>query len=398
MLKIQHHKVLLLHGLIVVALVSAGAFWLWWFSHSIVEVKNLSNEQPGQEVSRVVSIASDVLFTGNSFWGRYTNDAAQKTKEPYKFPFARLHEFKRKNYDAWVTGLECPTTEKGIAMTAAEMEAALSFNCDPNYLSEFAKWFDIVTLANNHTDNMGADGFAETKTALKKNGIQYVGHYDPDVLDEQCKVVLLPVKVRYDTKPDAKEKLPIAACGYHGVFKIPSSESVAEITKYSKLMPVIVFPHAGAEYKAGPDEIKTTMYRAMIDAGADMIIGDHPHWIQNTEAYKGKLIVYSMGNFMFDQQFNTEVTRSAAIKMRLTVQDSSRLDSWIELGRQCQSNATDCLNTIQAQHLPKYTPSYRFDFIPVSNKGYQTHPAPELNAGIEARLNWQATMAALGQK
>ena len=276
-----------------------------------------------------------------------------------------------------------------------EMEATLSFNCDPNYLGEFAKWFDIVTLANNHTDNMGEEGFEETKAALDKRGIQYFGHYDPDKIDQQCSIVLLPVRITYDDNTKAKEKLPIAACGYHGVFKIPSKESIAEITRYSNYMPVIVFPHAGAEYKAGPDEIKTTMYRDMVDAGADMIIGDHPHWIQNTEVYNGKLIVYSMGNFMFDQQFNQEVTRSAAIKMSLLIKDD--LSAWITIAKQCQLN-TNCLDKINEAKLKKYTPSYTFDFIPTSNKGYQTHPAPELKQTIQQRLNWNASMKKLGQE
>ncbi len=61
----------------------------------------------------IVSIESKLLFTGNSFWGRYTNDEAKKTDDPYAFPFSRLHEFDRKSYDAWVTGLECPTTVDG---------------------------------------------------------------------------------------------------------------------------------------------------------------------------------------------------------------------------------------------------------------------------------------------
>lgn len=383
-------------GLTIVFL-AIGLFW--WLRHPIEKPANKESVASQKQAPDPVSLSAKVLFTGNSFWGRYTNDAAKKSPEPYKFPFARLHEFNRENYDAWVTGLECPTTEKGIAMTSAEMEASLSFNCDPNYLGEFAKWFDVVGLANNHTDNRGEDGFEETKQALDEHGIQYFGHYDPGELSDVCEVIKLPVKVKYSDQSEQKRNLPVAMCGYHFVFKLPSAESIAEITKYAEVMPVIAFPHGGAEYKPVPDEIKTSTIRSMIDAGADMVIGDHPHWIQNTEVYKGKLIVYSMGNFMFDQQFNAEVTRSAAIDVEMSSGqvDAAQLAKWLDLGDNCKVHDDDCFERAGQAGLKRMSLNYQFNAIATSNKGYQTYPAPDLQPGVEQRLRWQESMKALGQ-
>lgn len=370
-----------------------------------------NNQQPKQEKGRVVQqqsqpavvptgLRSDILFTGNSFWGRYTNDAAKKTAEPYKFPFARLNEFERDKYDAWITGLECPTAEKGVPMTSAQMEATLTFNCNPAYLGEFSKWFTAVSLANNHTDNMGADGFAETQKALSEHNIQYLGHYDPEQLDDVCDVVSLPVRVTHSDGSESKGDLPVAICGYHFVFKLPSAESIAKITEYSSVMPTIVMPHGGAEYKPTPDEIKTNLLRSMVDAGADMVIGDHPHWIQSTEAYKDKLIVHSMGNFLFDQQFNAEVTRSAAIKVSLVTDgtDSNQLAKWLELGKTCKEYQDSCLEQAKSQGLSKIPLKYTFGAIATSNRGYQAYPAPEQQAAVEQRLRWGETMRALGQE
>jgi len=81
----------------------------------------------------------------------------------------------------------------------------------------------------------------------------------------------------------------------------------------------------GKEYVATPDELKTSIYHSMIDQGADMGLGDHPHWVQTSEAYKGKPIFYSMGNFMFDQQDTTEVTRSAAIDVTLKADNNGEI-------------------------------------------------------------------------
>ena len=115
---------------------------------------------------------------------------------------------------------------------------------------------------------------------------------------------------------------PIVFCGYHWVFRLPTQIELAEITKFSKDYITVVMPHGGAEYTPTPDQIKTELYRQMVDAGADMVIGDHPHVTQTTEVYKNKLIVYSMGNFLFDQQTSWEKTRSIGIRANLELLDT----------------------------------------------------------------------------
>lgn len=384
----------LLAALLVISLASAYVFW------KVIDTsREIQHYRPltAKVAPTPVALKSKILFSGNSFWGRYTNDAAMKTDKPYEFPFARLGEFGRENYDAWVTGLECPTTEKAANMTSAQMEEALVFNCNPAYLPEFAKWFTAVSLANNHTDNQGADGFTETQAALAKNNVQYFGHYDPEALNDVCDIVAVPVRVKMSDGSEQKNQLPIAMCGYHFVFKLPSAQSIALISECAKYLPTIVLPHGGAEYRPAPDEIKTRLYRSMIDAGADMVIGDHPHWVQTTEAYSGKLIVYSMGNFMFDQQWAEELMRSAAIEVDVEWDQSAEIDSWTSISG-CEQYQDDCLETIKNLGLKKPTLKYRFGVIATGDKGYQTYLAPDLQAVVEQRLGWQQTMQALGQE
>jgi poly-gamma-glutamate synthesis protein (capsule biosynthesis protein) len=344
-----------------------------------------------------VELSSNVLALGNTFWGRYINDWSMASPLKQAYPFSRLSEFHRDQYDAWLTGLECPTVPD-VAMTSAEMEATLTFNCDPSYLSEAAKWFTAFTLANNHTDNQGADGFAVTKQQLDKHGIQYFGHYDPRALDDLCNVISLPVTVVLDDGTKSKGELPVAMCGYHGVFRIPAQEAIDKIVEYAEYMPVLSFPHMGAEYKAEPDEIKTTTYRSMIDAGADVVLGDHPHWIQTTESYKGHLIVYSMGNFMFDQQDTQEVVRSAGIRIVMEVKNarSEQLAAWLGLGKTCKTYQDSCLAQAKAQGLEKLDISYQFGVVGTNDSGKIVKPATEAQqAGILERLRWQQTMSQL---
>jgi len=340
------------------------------------------------------SLSSNVLFLGNTFWGRYINDWSMNSSLKYTYPFSRLNEFNRSQYNAWISGLECPTVA-GVNMTSAEQESALQFNCSPNYLPEAAKWFTAFTLANNHTDNQGEAGFKETQQQLDKNGIQYFGNYDYKSVENACEVISLPVTVINDNKSISKGSLPTAMCAYHGVFGIPPPAAVAEIQNFSPYMTVVAMPHMGAEYKSSPDEIKTDFYRSLIDAGADMVIGDHPHWIQNTESYKGHLIAYSMGNFMFDQQDTPEVVRSAGIKVLISSSDTStaNLKKWLDIGDSCKKFQDDCLTKIKSQKLTKIPMSYKFGVVGTNDADKITKPAsPEQQNSILQRLNWQSTI------
>jgi hypothetical protein len=380
---------------VIICLVALG-YGAWWiYQANLTPLGQITQQVNEPEPTpQPKSIYSNMLFTGNTFWGRYTNDWSMDSPLKYAYPFSRLNEFNRDQYNAWITGLECPT-KSGVNMTSAQMEVALQFNCSPEYLPEAAKWFTAFSLANNHTDNQGVDGFDETRTQLDAHGIQYFGHYDPRVLEDVCEVISLPVTVTYDDASTDDGKLPIALCGYHGVFRIPPEESVAVMAAYSKLMPVVAMPHMGVEYEAAPDQLKTDFYRRLIDGGADMVLGDHPHWIQNTESYKGRLIVHSMGNFMFDQQGIMELTRSAAIQVVINSSSNSSetVKKWLTLGEQCGTFRDTCLADAERQGLTKLDLTYQFGVVGTNSDNKIVKPATaEQQASILQRLQWQSTM------
>ncbi len=382
---------------LLLATVTVVIFFWWTHKDNRPQiVKQQSTEQ--QSTPYITKLSSNLLFTGNVYWGRYINDWSQASDLKTAYPFSRLKEFNRDSYQTWIGGLECPLVE-GVNLTSAQEEATLSFNCSPDYLPEAAKWFDVFSLANNHTDNQGIDGFTETQQHLEKAGIQYFGHYDPRSLEDICEVIGIDVVATNSDATTSISKLPIALCGYHGVFRIPTEESLAIIERYSKIMPVVAMPHAGAEYKAEPDTLKTQLYRSMIDHGADIVIGDHPHWIQTTESYKGRLIVYSMGNFIFDQQFNREVTRSAAIRTVLTATgDREALSAWTKLAESCLSYHDSCLEEAERQSLSKLDISYQYQAIGSSNQNRLAHPADnQEQQEILQRLRWDQTMSQLKQ-
>lgn len=380
-------------GLVLLIIFATGWYLLFESGRPIAKVEPTS--PPAQIQPKVSEISSRMLVFGNAFWGRYIHDWSQASPLKHAYPFSRLNEFGRENYDAWIAGLECPTASFADPSSAAQ-EETLSFNCRPEYLNQAKNWFTAFTLANNHTDNQGVEGFAETRQQLERQGIQHFGHYDPNLPAEACSVIILPAKAKLEDNKTKEAKIPVAMCGFHGVFAIPPAETIKQIEQYVGKIPVLAFPHMGAEYKPAPDQIKTSVYRQLIDAGADAVLGDHPHWIQSTEAYQGKLIVYSLGNFMFDQQYNTEVTRSAAVDLTLTYTGSTDdLTAWTTLVNECQAGA-DCWSKIQKSNLKR--PEIRFDFsvLGTNNANKIVKPATEAElAGIKQRLNWSQTVTQL---
>ncbi len=337
---------------------------------------------------------ADLLFLGDTFWGRFVEQEARASGLDTSYPFSRLDEFDRGRYDAWIANLECPVVA-GLDLPAAEQDRLLSFNCEPDFLDDAAEWFTAMSLANNHTDNQGRDGLAETRRHLEEYGIQHFGDADPRRLDHVCNVVSVQVHVTNDDGSRTPGQLPLALCGFDGVFRIPSEKAVAQLEAYADLLPTIAMPHNGLEYTTTPDSIKVAFNRSLIDHGADMVIGSHPHWIQPAEVWHGRLIAYSLGNFIFDQQFDAEVTRSAAIEVGLTTEDQN-LARWLELGALCRARLRDCLSEIRAAGLPKPVVDYKFRVVGTTNSGGVTHPADAAQTrAIKDRLGWQSVSETL---
>ncbi len=336
------------------------------------------------------------LFMGDIFFGRYINDWSMDSSLKYAYPFQKLGQFHPDDYTDWVANFECPAVA-GVHTSSAQMDATLKFNCDPRYLPEVAKWYTAVSLGNNHSGDQGTKGVTETPQNLADNDIQYFGAGDP-ASDDNCNVITLSVKTTLSDGSATTVPIPFGFCGYDGVYAMPTKAQIGQITDYSELLPTIAWPHSGTEYRAAPDSIKKKLYRDMADAGADMVVGNHAHWVQPTEAYDGKLIVYSLGNFIFDQQAGPEKTRSALLDVSFTVENPEALDGWSAIAAQCQNDFDRCQDLAAQNDLPKLRLSYQFDVQGSDDSGKLVKKATsrQLKA-IKDRLHWQDTMDALAR-
>lgn len=380
---------LVLATIIIVAVIA----WLIVGREANYSIEPIAYVQPDEAETATVSVETRVLFAGDTIWGRYIGAWSQASPLKTAYPFSRLKELGK--FDARIANLECPIVS-GVHTSAAQQEATLRFNCPPEYIKEASKLFTAFSLANNHTNNQGGQaGLEETRDHLEKGGIQYFGHFDPEVLDDVCEIISLPVRVTSESVNSQSGELPIAMCGYHGLADVPSDASVAQITEYSKLMPTFTYPHMGVEYVNKTDPVRTSLYRSMIDAGANAVFAGHPHWVQPTESYKGRLIAYSMGNFIFDQQSGSEVTRGADFGLTLSIDNisSADLERWLQIGATCKKHMDDCLVQAKSQNLSRLPWQFTYEVIASDSSNKITKPASkQTRKDILQRLNWAETI------
>ncbi len=162
--------------------------------------------------------------------------------------------------------------------------------------------FDAVSLANNHALDFGEFGFDETKERLLQLGVRSFGSPFND-------------SSTISTSVDAKGKT-FCFVGYHSLYVATTTAVLSEIARIRpNCFKVVVFAHWGEEYQTHSNTAQREAAYSFIDAGADVVIGAHPHVVQEAEIYKDKAIFYSLGNFMFDQNFSVETVRGLAVRI-----------------------------------------------------------------------------------
>lgn len=237
--------------------------------------------------------------------------ATRMERHGYDYPFASTSEYIRMA-DIAFGNLETPITP-GSPVLPYEM----SFRADPEVATALKEaGFDILSLANNHTPNFGETGLKDTLRYLDDAGIAHAGAGANR--SGAAAPAFLSVK-----------GITFAFLAYSDAYIVPSeyeageeragialmrTERMTEAVASARHMAdiVIVSMHAGDEYELLPNERQTAFARAAIDAGAEIVIGHHPHVVQTMEVYKGKYILYSLGNFIFDQMWS-ENTREGMV-------------------------------------------------------------------------------------
>ncbi|MDZ7785923.1 MAG: CapA family protein [Candidatus Saccharibacteria bacterium] len=384
---------------VLILLIGGGVFW--WQNRPPQEEASPSESAVQQrtepEESTVTELKGKYLFSGTVVPARAVENEARRADGTvdYAQPFSKLDTFNPEQYDGWLIDFECPMTTDDIPYRTQVQNTV--FNCPDEFAPEMAEYFTHANVANNHTRDQGDDGFTETVEHLEQAEIQTIGHWDPRETDEICEVVELGVRLQKSAGAEEKGTLPIAMCTWHYFEKDATDEELAVMDEYADIMPVFAFMQVGTEYRAGPDQKQIDLAHRLVDNhDPEFLIQNSAHWVQNTESYKGKLVVYSTGNFIFDQ-LDDETNRGLNIEAEMTVPYDQNVQEWLDLGKTCKPRGDNCLRIARELGLEKVDISLSYDAIG-SSTGYQRltqKAAPDLQAAIEQRADWEETINGL---
>lgn len=253
----------------------------------------------------VISFGGDTLFSG-----KVENKLKQ---EGYDYPYKHVKDLFLQD-DLTVLNLETPVTEGGTP----EEEKTYVFKSPPEALPEMVRaGVEVVNLANNHILDQGVEGLSDTLGHLSKAGVLHVG------AGQNSKEAFAPVYVE-------RNGIRIALCGFSRVIpkkewaagKGPGVAATYDSTQAVKTIReardqadlVLVVVHWGKERTVELEKHQTELAHAYIDAGADLVIGGHPHVLQGLESYKGKWIAYSTGNFIFTKSNDPKTWETAVFQ------------------------------------------------------------------------------------
>ena len=268
-------------------------------SDRLAKEKELVAQIEGDKMSKPVKI----LFVGDMMFDRYIRQTAERKDSD--FVFAGVAKMLSEN-DLVVGNLEGPITDKPSVSVGSEIGARDNyiFTFNPDVASELWKNnVKLVNIGNNHILNFGNDGLTQTKENLQNNNVDFFG----DPAGEKRIAVW------------NQKGLKLAFVAYNQFENDGVAKTLADIkaAKQMNVDEVVLYAHWGTEFVGQSDAKIKDLAHGFIDSGADLIIGSHPHVVQDKEQYQGKMIYYSLGNFIFDQYFSFETQQGLAVQLEI---------------------------------------------------------------------------------
>lgn len=224
-------------------------------------------------------------LVGDLGLGRHITSTS-RTKNDFSWPFQSIspwllsHDFNLANLESPII-TNCPEGKTGT----------FTFCGDSRFLPYLKTNKLVLNLINNHILNYGHDGLIQTQKFLNESGIQYFPEFTTKTVNG----------------------ISFGFLGYDFISnpKLDSDTLVADVQKYNLGVDwLIVSVHWGNEYLPQAEKWRIDLAHRLVDAGADIIHGHHPHVWQSYEIYKDKIIFYSFGNFIFDQSWSYETSHS----------------------------------------------------------------------------------------
>lgn len=254
-----------------------------------------------------------LLFAGDMMMNR---GVEKKIKNAgggdWNFPF-KLIGYDLSNADITFANLEGPVSDQG-----ADLHNLYSFHMNPAVIDAIkTAGVDIVSLANNHIGDWGRSALEDTMRRLHKAGIEYAGAgwnrveaLSPAIFELRGK------RIGYLAFSDVGPTALAAGEATPGI-ALADLKTVQNATRLAAAQVdiLVVSFHYGDEYQLEATERQKELAHAAIDAGARVVVGHHPHVVEPVEEYDGGIILYSLGNFIFDQYFSKETMSGMLVKI-----------------------------------------------------------------------------------
>jgi poly-gamma-glutamate synthesis protein (capsule biosynthesis protein) len=241
-----------------------------------------------------------LLFTGDVFLGRAVERWIARDSANHVFAYLTevLQAYERVvlNFEAAVPATHVPTPDFGFQFSVATSS-----------LSQLDQFTPIASLANNHTFDFGTAGYESTVRLLQQQGIDIFGH--PNQLSEP-----------YVTNTDPR----VALIGLNQ-FGTPTATTTLESLVAEAAVQadyVVAYVHWGNEYTTELSTQQHVLTNQLAAAGVDVIIGHHPHVLQPIRLIADTLVVYSLGNTVFDQYFSEAVQRGMLVGLEVAGGDT----------------------------------------------------------------------------
>ncbi|MHB8831068.1 MAG: CapA family protein [Patescibacteria group bacterium] len=254
--------------------------------------------------------STSLLFLGDMMFDRNVATRS-KAAGSLDYPFKKIcnqTDCFFKGYDLVVANLEGPISSKRQAPNKGNVD----FMFDSKILAVLKQvGINAVSQANNHTWDQGR---AEADASQQKVRQASIGVFGDQIRDSVASASAI-------VESNGRN---IALLGYnvtdHALDKQAVSQAITSAKKQADF--TVVFMHWGVEYQAKPNKSQIELAHWLIDQGVDAVIGGHPHWMQSVEVYRNRPIAYSLGNFIFDQDFSAETRFGLMVNLVLNSQGS----------------------------------------------------------------------------
>jgi poly-gamma-glutamate capsule biosynthesis protein CapA/YwtB (metallophosphatase superfamily) len=271
-----------------------------------------SDSRPGAVVT--TTIVGDIML------GRRVGDSLERRGDP-SAAFRPLAERLRS------ADITAGNLESTLSMSGAPTQGGDSFGADTSVLEGLrVAGFDLLSVANNHLGDFGDDAIVETIESLTDAGFRTVGA-GADLAQAAEPVVITVHGVRVGfIATDSIGETPAAGRDSPGTNRINAPprtgpldrqalDRVADSVRSLEADVVIALPHWGTQYTNRPEQSQRRIAGALADAGADVVVGGHPHWVQGWESIGDATVVHSLGNFVFDMDFMRETNEGIYVEI-----------------------------------------------------------------------------------